>query len=43
MSDLDVITFRCRLCWTEFDSPAELAQHEQQEDDGLRPFDEGAH
>lgn len=41
MSDLDFATLRCRLCWREFDSPAELAEHEQQEEDGVYAVDTG--
>lgn len=29
------MTFRCSFCWTEFDSPVALLEHEAQEDDRL--------
>lgn len=27
------MTYRCDLCWTEFDSPVELLYHEAADDD----------
>ncbi len=29
----------CRLCWERFDSPGELAEHEQQEQETLYVID----
>jgi DNA-directed RNA polymerase subunit RPC12/RpoP len=33
------VTYRCDLCWTEFESPVALLLHEAQEDDHLYEVD----
>lgn len=36
---MDFNNFECELCWARFNSPGELAEHEQQEQDRLYPID----
>lgn len=31
--------YRCDLCWQQFDTPGELAAHEQEEHDRTFPVD----
>lgn len=33
------MTYRCELCWTDFDSPVALLEHEAREDDQLYEVD----
>jgi hypothetical protein len=33
------MTYRCNLCWQEFESPVALLEHEAQEDDRLYDVD----
>lgn len=37
---LSVADYRCDFCWTEFDSPVALLEHEAREDDRLYEVDE---
>jgi hypothetical protein len=36
---MDFDTYECRLCGERFDTPAELAEHEQAEEDREYPID----